>query len=202
MPVGSSHSDSSCQSSQDQLSEVLGQHQVAVETMMAKLNSPVVTGWLSSRRQNMRPWLQFSSVSNFEKPETIPKWSKRLVQNLSHFQTNYFCITLVLLAYCLLTSPILLIALGAVAGGCHMVKKRQQEQKLVIAGREIPLVQQYVGVALLSVPVLLVAGASAALFWVIGASFFVVMLHATFFKSETLVADGGEDAELFEIVGE
>jgi len=90
----------------------------------------------------------------------------------------------------------LLLCLGCVC--CHILRLRQAERKLVLAGREVPLAQQYAGVALLSIPVFLLVGGSSALFWVVGASFFVIMLHASFFKHEAL-AGSEEEAELFEV---
>ena len=44
----------------------------------------------------------------------------------------------------------------------------------MIANHEVTLTQQYAGVALVSVPLFLLAGASAAVFWVLGASFFTI----------------------------
>lgn len=176
----------------------LSQPRIVLNKMQAKLASPAVREWIASRRQNIRPWLQFVNFHNFNKPDSLPRWSKRLVKNIEHFQSNYVFVFLGLFVYCLLTSPLLLIAMGAMAGGCHILRLRQQERKLMVAGREVPLAQQYAGVALLSVPIFLLVGASSALFWVIGASFFVIMLHATFFKHETF-GDAEEEAELFEV---
>ena len=187
--------------SEEELQGDLSQPQTVLNRMQAKLASPAVREWIASRRQNIRPWLQFINVNNFGKPDSLPRWSKRLVKNIDHFQSNYVFVFLGLFLYCLLTSPLLLIALGALAGGCHILRLRQQERKLMVAGREVPLAQQYAGVALLSVPIFLLVGASSALFWVIGASFFVIMLHATFFKHEAL-AGSEEDAELFEVTME
>ncbi|XP_037090908.1 prenylated Rab acceptor protein 1-like [Pollicipes pollicipes] len=146
----------------------------------------------------IRPWIQFINVNSFGKPDSLPRWSKRLVKNIDHFQSNYVFVFIGLFVYCLLTSPLLLIAMAALAGGCHILKLRQAEKKLVLAGREVPLAQQYAGVAMLSIPLFLIVGASSALFWVIGASFFVIMLHASFFKHEAL-AGTEEEAELFEV---
>ena len=179
----------------------LVQPKTVLSKMQAKLASPAVREWIASRRQNIRPWLQFININSFSKPDSLPRWSKRLVKNIDHFQSNYVFVFLGLFLYCLLTSPLLLIALGALAGGCHILRLRQQERKLMLAGREVPLAQQYAGVALLSVPIFLLVGASSALFWVIGASFFVIMLHATFFKHEAL-AGSEEESELFEVTME
>ncbi|XP_037093486.1 prenylated Rab acceptor protein 1-like [Pollicipes pollicipes] len=176
----------------------LSQPKTVLSKMQAKLANPAVREWIASRRQNIRPWIQFINVNSFGKPDSLPRWSKRLVKNIDHFQSNYVFVFIGLFVYCLLTSPLLLIAMAALAGGCHILKLRQAEKKLVLAGREVPLAQQYAGVAMLSIPLFLIVGASSALFWVIGASFFVIMLHASFFKHEAL-AGTEEEAELFEV---
>jgi len=169
-----------------------------MQGLQARLASPAVREWMASRRQNIRPWLQFANINSFGKPASLPQWSKRLVRNIEHFQSNYVFVFVGLFVYCLLTSPLLLVAMAALAGGCHILRLRQAERKLVLAGREVPLAQQYAGVALLSIPVFLLVGGSSALFWVVGASFFVIMLHASFFKHEAL-AGSEEEAELFEV---
>ena len=57
---------------------------------------------------------------------------------------------------------------------------------MFLGGREISLAQQYGVVAVCSIPMFLLAGASGAVFWVIGASFFVIALHATFYDFDAL----------------
>lgn len=185
--------------SESELAGEMAKPQTMLNKVQTKLTNPAVREWIASRRKNIRPWMQFVNINNFGKPESLPKWSKRLVGNVDHFQSNYVFVFVGLFVYCLLTSPLLLIALAALAGGCHILRLRQQEKKLVLAGREVPLAHQYAGVALLSVPLFLIVGASSALFWVIGASFFVIMLHASFFRHETLALGSEEESELFEV---
>ena len=62
----------------------------------------------------------------------------------------------------------------------------QTDRKLFLGGKEISLAQQYGLVALCSIPMFLLAGAGAAVFWVIGASFFVICLHSTFYNFDAL----------------
>lgn len=155
--------------------------------------------WLSSRHQALRPWLQF--FSSFSRPQTVAQWSRRVMHNAAHYQSNYACVCVLLLIYCLLTSPLLLIAMGAVGAACHVLRSRQSERPLVVAGRQVPLTQQYVAVALLSVPLMVLVGASTALFWVMGASLFVVGLHASF-HARSITDASDEQVELFEVTSE
>ena len=49
-----------------------------------------------------------------------------------------------------------------------MLSKRNAEKKLVVAGHELSLAQQYGLVSIFSFPIFYLAGAGAAVFWVIG----------------------------------
>lgn len=71
-----------------------------------------------------------------------------------------------------LTSPFLLLALAAFFGACYIVSLRNAEKKISINGREITMAHQYALVGLLSIPIFYAAGATTAIFWVIGKWFF------------------------------
>ncbi|KAK6633687.1 hypothetical protein RUM44_004294 [Polyplax serrata] len=86
-----------------------------------------------------------------------------------------------------LTSPLLLIAVGVSLGAGYKLSKRQNEKKLVIFGHEVTLAQQYGILAICSIFLFMWAGAGAAVFWVLGASFFIITLHAAFFNIEAVV---------------
>ena len=67
-----------------------------------------------------------------------------------------------------LTSPLLLIAVTASLSACYVLSKRNNERKLVIAGTEVSMAQQYALVSVCSFPLFYLAGAGAAVFWVLG----------------------------------
>ena len=62
----------------------------------------------------------------------------------------------------------LLIAVGASLGACYLLSKRSAERKITVVGHELSLPQQYGLVALFSFPLFYLAGAGAAVFWVLG----------------------------------
>lgn len=158
------------------------------------LSSPLLREWLKKRREEIRPWSSFVKTSNFETPTNLPKWSKRLYKNIEHFQSNYVFVFLVLFIYCLVSSPFLLVAMAISGGACYYLSSKQVERKLFLGGREVSLAQQYAGVAICSIPLFLLAGAGSAVFWVIGASFFVVALHASFYNFDALdIADDQQE---------
>jgi len=150
------------------------------------LSSPVLREWISKRREEIRPWTSFVKTSNFEVPASLPKVTKRFYKNIEYFQSNYVFVFLILFIYCLITSPMLLIVMALSGGTCYYLSRRNNDRKIFLGGKEVSLAQQYGVVALCSIPMFLLAGAGAVVFWVIGASFFVICLHATFYNFDAL----------------
>jgi len=148
--------------------------------------SPVIREWMSKRREEIRPWGTFVKTTNFEPPQSLPRWSKRLYKNIEHFQSNYVFVFLILFIYCLITSPFLLVAMAVSGGACYYASIKQVQRKLILGGREVTLAQQYAAIAVGSIPLFVIAGAGTAVFWVIGASFFIIALHATFYNFDAL----------------
>merc|ERR1712137_157377 len=141
-------------------------------------------GWVSERRQKVKPWSEFVNSKRFAPPASIPTLGRRLARNIDHFQSNYIYVFAILIAYCLLTSPVLLLCIGASLGACYILSLKNKERKVKFMGKEVSLAQQYAGVGLASIPIFILAGAGTAVFWVIGASVFCVIMHAAFYNYE------------------
>ncbi|XP_068628856.1 prenylated Rab acceptor protein 1 isoform X2 [Battus philenor] len=140
----------------------------------------LVMGLLSSRR----PWTQFVATDNFKTPASIPRLSRRFYRNIEYFQANYLVVFLGLFAYCLITSPLLLIAMVASFFGYKKLTSGPNTWK--IGSWELTKTQQYAIYACASMALCWLAGAGAVLFWVLGATVTVVALHASFFDTESL----------------
>ncbi|KAF5291792.1 hypothetical protein FQA39_LY14280 [Lamprigera yunnana] len=144
---------------------------------------PRATEWIQQRRQNVRPWLQFGQTANFKLPQSLPRLARRLTKNIEYFQSNYIFVFLILIVYCLVTSPLLLLAVScSLYAGYRLSKRQAENKKLVAFGHELTLVQQYAALTVCSMPIFYLAGAGAAVFWVLGASFFLIGLHASFYN--------------------
>lgn len=152
----------------------------------------LVMGVLSSRR----PWTQFVATDNFKAPASIPRLSRRFYRNVEYFQANYLIVFLGLFAYCLITSPLLLIAMVASFFGYKKLTAGPNTWK--IGGWELTKTQQYAVAAAGSIGLCWLAGAGAVLFWVLGATVTVVALHASFFDAEALPPS--EDPEQFPMI--
>ncbi|XP_048254106.1 prenylated Rab acceptor protein 1-like isoform X2 [Haliotis rufescens] len=160
--------------------------------MSMSVSNIAVREWFSKTREGVKPWGEFINTSKFRLPKTVAPIPKRVMKNIENFQGNYLFVFMGLVIFCVLTSPMLLVALAACLGACYIISLKNATQKLAILGREVTVAQQYACVGVLSFPLFWLAGAGSAVFWVIGASFFVIMLHATLHVT-------AEEAEAFDI---
>ncbi|XP_067172954.1 prenylated Rab acceptor protein 1 [Apteryx mantelli] len=136
--------------------------------------------WLEARRAGVRPWGAFLDQRRFGTPRNFGELCQRLAHNGERFQSNYLCVFLGLILYCLITSPLLLVALGVFFGACYVVRLRAQQAPLALFGRELTTAHQYGLAGGISLPVFWLAGAGAAVFWVLGATLVVIGSHAAF----------------------
>lgn len=97
------------------------------------------------------------------------------------------------------TSPSLLLVLACMCGGFYIASLRHGERPLVIAGQPVPLPHQYAAISLVCTPIFFFAGAGSALFWVLAASFIVVMAHASFYTIEAVLGDEEAPFEMNEV---
>lgn len=133
----------------------------------------------SDLREKIRPWSEFADQKAFAAPVSMQEWTKRLLKNIEHYQANYIITFMLLMVYCILTSPLLLIALAVSATGSYVVSKHEGQQ-LVIAGKPVPAQLRYALVGLISFPLLFIAGVGAALFWTLGVTATLIGGHASF----------------------
>lgn len=93
----------------------------------------------------------------------------------------------------------MLIAIGCSFYAGYKLSKRHQEKKFILFGHELTLAQQYGIVTICSMPVLYIVGAGAAMFWVLGASLFLITLHASFYNIEAIMPKEDEFGLLQEV---
>merc|ERR1712183_505843 len=152
--------------------------------MLTQVNTKAAQDWLVKRKEMIKPWSEIINSNNFRKPVNVAQWSKRAVKNVEHYQTNYLFVFIGLIVYCIVTSPLLLIAICAFFLMSYFISARPPQSPIKILGHEISTTQQYGVAALCSFPFFFLAGAGSAVFWVLGVSFFLVGLHASFHVSQ------------------
>merc|ERR1712183_29006 len=108
------------------------------------ISQPVVKEWFAKKRANIRPLGTFFNTAHFQVPPSAGRLSKRLYKNVEYFQSNYMLVFLVLVLYCLISSPLLLLVIAAAGGASYYASSKNSERKLAIAGKEVSLAQQYV----------------------------------------------------------
>ncbi|XP_072409490.1 prenylated Rab acceptor protein 1-like [Chiloscyllium punctatum] len=91
--------------------------------------------WIERRRLTIRPWASFVDQKRFSRPKNFGEMCKRLVKNVEYFQSNYVFVFLGLIVYCVITSPMLLIALVVFFGACYIVHLRASQSRLVLFGK-------------------------------------------------------------------
>ncbi|XP_025103026.1 prenylated Rab acceptor protein 1-like [Pomacea canaliculata] len=160
--------------------------------MAISLSNTSAREWFHKTRERVRPWSEFINTKRFKMPNSLSPLPTRIVKNIDTFQGNYLFVFLGLVIFCVLTSPMLLIAIAACLGACYIISIKNQNKPLSIMGRELSIAQQYAAVGALSFPLFWIAGAGSAVFWIIGASFFIIMMHAATFITQ-------EEVEGFDI---
>ncbi|KAK6173527.1 hypothetical protein SNE40_016959 [Patella caerulea] len=158
--------------------------------MALKLSNVSAREWFQKTREGVKSWPEFIKTDRFKLPQSVAPVPKRIIKNIEYFQGNYMFIFLGLLIFCILTSPMLLVAIGACLGACYIISLKNADKKMSIMGREISVAQQYAAVGVGSFPLFWLAGAGSAVFWIIGASFFVIMAHATLYRPQIEDGDG------------
>uniref|UniRef100_A0A0A9XSB3 PRA1 family protein n=1 Tax=Lygus hesperus TaxID=30085 RepID=A0A0A9XSB3_LYGHE len=149
---------------------------------------PSLQDFIKSSKESIRPWSTFVNTANFKAPPNLSRLLKRAVNNIKYFQGNYIVISITLMAYCLLTSPLLLLSVAASLIACYLLSLRHAEKKMQFGNKEITLQQQYGIVGLCSLPLYYWAGVGQVVFWVIGASCFVIGLHAGTYSIEDVIS--------------
>merc|ERR1712111_170163 len=157
------------------------------------ISQPFIKEWFGKRKANVRPVGTFFNTSNFQVPPSAGRLSKRLIKNVDYFQSNYVLVFLVLVLYCLISSPLLLIVIAGAGGAGYFASVKNETRKIAIAGHEVTLAQQYAAIATASIPFFLLAGAGGIVFWVLGASLFFITAHAAFYNYDAL--EVAEDQE-------
>ncbi|XP_036345352.1 prenylated Rab acceptor protein 1-like [Rhagoletis pomonella] len=155
---------------------------------LQKIPSPLEIVQLT--RKYIRPWSEFMNTANFKAAASMPRLTSRFIRNITYFQSNYIFIFVILMIYCLITSPLILLVLAAVGFVSHRIKKTQAP--VSIFGHQLSTNHQIMVVNIASAPILFIAGAGAALFWTLGASCFVISLHAIFYNIDAIVTEENE----------
>lgn len=93
--------------------------------------------WANERRQGLRAWTEFFKTTKFGLPAGVAAVAPRIQHNLGYFFSNYLCVFIVLLVYCILTSFVMLLALIALGGLIYTIRQRTLKGPVVLGGHEV-----------------------------------------------------------------
>ena len=110
----------------------------------------------------MGSWAAFFDPKQFSMPSSNLK--ERLKGNLGGFYANYVVVSVILLTYCLLTSPMLLM--GVIIYGLLAYVIINRGQDLSIMGQAVTPNQQLFCLTLIFMPIFLLLGFTGVFFWV------------------------------------
>merc|ERR1711955_31557 len=96
--------------------------------------SQSVKDWMVSRRENIRPLTTFLNSANYQVPPSFGRFTKRFSKNVEYFQSNYLLVLLVLVMYCLISSPMLLMVIVVSGLAGHTAARWDKARKLIVGG--------------------------------------------------------------------
>lgn len=148
----------------------------------------------------MGSWMSFFDLKQFSFPASVTELSLRCPANLQVFYANYLVCCLLLLTYCLIASPFLLLGMAIFIILFYVIMKINKP--IMVGGKEFTRNQQLIALALVSIPLFLLLGITSTFFWVsiryryrindsspslfsqlIGASTCLIGLHSIFHES-------------------
>ncbi|EGD78250.1 hypothetical protein PTSG_09315 [Salpingoeca rosetta] len=132
--------------------------------------------FVDDQRKTLAPWTEFAATPS--NPKTLAEATKRVMHNVSKFRSNYIVVTMILAAYALITSPMLLFSIMLVYAGLAFASMRAEAGPVIIFGKEYTSQDLTRATLILAVPLLYFSSATSTLFWLIGASLFVILAHA------------------------
>jgi len=136
--------------------------------------------WKTERGKNLRKWGSFMDRSKFSlpKPTHIPY---RIKTNLSFFQTNYVIVFLILTLYCIITNPLFLLAI-LFCLGLYIYLFYWRSQPLKMGTHIVTDKEKTIFISLITLVLFYWASVGSTIFWLLGASLTIILLHALFFN--------------------
>jgi hypothetical protein len=134
---------------------------------------------LANRFSNMRPLSEFFDFKRISKPQNFNEIQSRATYNLSYFASNYAVVFVMLSIYSLLTNLLLLFVIFFVVGGMWGIG-RLGGADLDIGPIKATSSQLYTTLLCVSIPLGFIASPFSTVLWLIGASGFTILGHASF----------------------
>jgi hypothetical protein len=147
-----------------------------------------IKAFYMQQRERLQPWKEFVG-GRPTIPTIMSEILNRVLSNMQRFQANYLLIAAVLTAYCLITSPTLLLALTATFFGAMFALARKRAGRgLKVFGHELTPRDISIVVSVVSLGLLYSSSAGSTLFWLLGVTVFISLGHAVIMGGRDLDA--------------
>jgi len=152
-----------------------------------------IANFREARLSNLRPVSEFFNHRQISRPTNMNQTTERISYNTRYFAGNYGIVIAILAVYALLTNYYLLIAIGFLFGGFAAINKFAPEPTQV---GDYVITQKglYIALFVIGIPMLYIAAPLSTLFWIIGASLFCILFHAS-------IMEPGVESEYSNVAG-
>jgi len=137
-----------------------------------------VKSFRETRLSALRSPGEFFDYQRISRPADLNQATSRISYNTRYFSGNYGVIAATLAVYALLTNPLLLISLGFLIGGFAAINKFAPEP-MQVGDHVVTQKSLYTGLFVIGLPLLWWSSPLGTFFWLVGASAFLILGHAT-----------------------
>ncbi|KAL5528548.1 YIP3 [Sanghuangporus sanghuang] len=134
-----------------------------------------------TRLSTLRPPQEFFDHHHLSRPQDLNQATQRISYNTRYFSGNYGIIVAVLAVYALITNPLLLISIAFLVGGFAAINRFAPEP-LQVGDHVVTQKSLYIMLFVVGVPLLWWSSPLGTFFWLVGASSFVILFHASFME--------------------
>ncbi|WVQ94882.1 hypothetical protein IAU59_001966 [Kwoniella sp. CBS 9459] len=130
-----------------------------------------------TRLSTLKSPQEFFDHRQLSRPADMNEATTRITYNTRQFSGNYLLVIGVLALYALLTNPLLLIALGFLAGGFAAINKFAPEP-VQVGNQVVTQKSLYTALFVIGIPLLWFASPVSTFFWLVGSSAILILGHA------------------------
>ncbi|KAK8853386.1 hypothetical protein IAR55_004090 [Kwoniella newhampshirensis] len=138
----------------------------------------IVKHFRETKLSTLKPPQEFFDHRQLSRPKDLNEATSRITYNTRNFSGNYLLVIGVLAIYALLTNPLLLIALGFLAGGFAAINKFAPDP-VQVGNQVITQKSLYTALFVIGIPLLWVASPVSTFFWLVGSSAILILGHAS-----------------------
>ncbi|KAH7108491.1 prenylated rab acceptor PRA1 [Auriculariales sp. MPI-PUGE-AT-0066] len=156
--------------------------------------SEAVRSFREQRLSTLRPITEFFDYNRISRPADLNTMTTRISYNTRYFSGNYIIVVLGLAVYTILMKPELIFAVLFLVGGFVAINKYAPEATTV-GDHVITQKSLYTVLFVIGIPLLWWASPFATMFYIIGSSLFIVIIHAS-------LIEPGVESEYAEVEGQ